>query len=221
MKVDKLISEKIDFLKEGSSYPLDLLILDENSIAVDCGANLGGFVLNWHHKFKKIYCFEASKFNYENFLENTKSISSKVDIYNKALGATDNIFIKLRKYTYDDGSDTNCGNFGCVEFVDKENNHGWKEDSEYEEVLTISLEKIVEKIGFITLLKIDIEGSEYDFIFNKDISNIKYIIMELHNFLRHDGRQQKLIDYISKSHDEIYTEGNGVDNHFIKVWQLK
>lgn len=220
MKVDKLVSEKIDYMIEGLDYPLDLILVDENSIAVDCGANLGGFTLNWHHKFKKIYCYEASKFNYENFLENTKLISSKIEIFNKAVAAKDNDILKLRKYTHTNGQDTSCGNFGCIEFV-SENNHGWKKNEEYEEVTSISLEKIIEKVGDITLFKVDIEGSEYDFLINKNLSRIKYITMELHNFLRHDGKQEKLNNFILKTHKEIYSSGNGVDSHFIKLWALK
>lgn len=219
MKVDKLISEKINFLQEGLDYPIHL-IEDNDGIAVDCGANLGGFVLNWHHKFKRIYCFEASKFNYENFLENTKSISSKIEICNKAVYSDDNKILKLKKFTHEDGSDTTCGNFSCINFID-ENNHGWKDFEEYEEVRSISLSTITKKIGFITLLKVDIEGSEYDFLFEKDLKNIKYITMELHNFLRYDNKQQKLINHISNTHNEIYSFGNGINDHFIKLWKLK
>jgi FkbM family methyltransferase len=221
MKTDKLISNKINYMLEGSSYPINLIMTDENSIAVDCGSNLGGFVLNWHQKFKKIFCYEASKYNYECFIENTKSISNKISIENKAVSADDDKILKLRKYTTENGTDTNCGNFGCFEYINKINNHGWKNSEEYEEVYSISLPSIIKKVGNITLLKVDIEGSEYDFLINKDLSRIEYITMELHNFLRHDGKQKNLIDFISKTHNEIYSTGNGIDSHFVKLWKIK
>jgi hypothetical protein len=70
------------------------------------------------------------------------------------------------------------------------------------------------------LLKIDCEGAEYDFLIDADLSKIKYIVMELHNFLG-GVKQKQLMTHIENTHTEIYSEGNGVDSHFVKLWKIK
>jgi FkbM family methyltransferase len=51
------------------------------------------------------------------------------------------------------------------------------------EVLAISLDEIVERYGEIELLKMDIEGAEYDVIFNakkESLKRIKRLVGEIH-----------------------------------------
>ena len=119
-----------------------------------------------------------------------------------------------------DGDDTTSGNFSITGFVYEHNQHGWGGD-EYEEVTTISLETILEMVGGeIGLLKIDIEGAEQDVLYGKDLSKIKYITGEFHNFLGKEI-QNKLFEWIEKTHIEIYTNGNGIQSHFQKMWKIK
>jgi hypothetical protein len=72
----------------------------------------------------------------------------------------------------------------------------------------------------IGLLKVDCEGAEYEFLMGADVSNVKYIVMELHNFLGKE-KQTNLMKSIEKTHKEIYSEGNGVDSHYVKLWKRK
>ena len=120
----------------------------------------------------------------------------------------------------DGDDDTNSGNFSISEFVNQNNNHGFR-GLEYEEVQTISLETILniceEQIG---LLKIDVEGSEFDVLFGKDLSKINFITGEFHNFIGKEN-QIKLFDWINKTHIEIYSVGDGIDSHFLKMWKRK
>ena len=227
MKLEKLESNNPSnwintIMQECLQYPLHLINLPEESIVVDSGANVGGFVLTWGSKFNNIFSFEASKSNFEEFIKNTKNLKNNIKCFNLAVSKDDNQILKLMKYTIEDDIDTNSGNYGVVNYVNKNNNHGWKESTGFEEVKSISLEKIIELVGGnIDLLKVDVEGSEFDFLYEKDLSKINYIVMELHNFLYYDGRQKMLIDYINKTHEEIYSSGDGIDMHFNKLWKRK
>ena len=71
----------------------------------------------------------------------------------------------------------------------------------------------------VDLLKIDIEGAEHDYLYNKDLSCFKFIVAEIHNFLRFDNKQSEIIEWINKTHDELYSDGDGIDTHFVKLWR--
>lgn len=225
MKLEKLVpnnpSDWVETITaECRQYPIHLVKIDKPFVVVDAGANVGGFVRAWGNNFNKIYSFEASRSNYEEMLKNTISFDSKHERFHLAVGKDDNTVLKLMMYTHEDGRDTNSGNYGVVNYVNEKNNHGWKESTGYEEVNSISLESILKLVGgSIDLLKIDVEGSEFDFLFDKDLSAINYITMELHNFLYHDGRQGRLIEHILKTHEEIYSYGDGISMHFTKMWK--
>jgi FkbM family methyltransferase len=227
MKVDRLEYTNSDawldiITVECGDYPLSEIEVTDDFVVVDAGANVGGFVMSWGSKFPKIYSIEASKNNFDRLIENTKQYEDKVSYHNLAVGKNSGETLKLMHYTHTDGEKTNSGNFGVVNYVNKENNHGWKEETGYEEVESISLEDVLKLVGGkIDVLKIDVEGSEYDFLYDKDLTNINYITMELHNFLYHDGRQQRLIDHILKTHDETHSIGGGVDCHYLKTWKRK
>lgn len=227
MKLQKLTTQNPSnwlnlLLSECQQYPLHNIKFDQNALLVDTGSNVGAFTLTWGKYFDKIICVEPSKSNFETLIENTLSMKEKITYINKAVSSEDDMILKLMKYTHANGEDTTSGNYGVVNFVNETNNHGWKESTGYESVDTISIEGILKMtLGKIDLLKVDVEGSEYDFLFEKDLSNIEYITMELHNFLKPLGKQQPLMDHILKTHNEIYTEGDGVTGHFIKLWKKK
>ena len=202
-------------------YPIKNLALSYNSVVVDCGSNVGGFVYAFKDKFNKFYCFEASSYNIDKMNSNLKNYKDKYEVFQVALSNESNKQIKLLKYISDNNEDTPSGNFGIVPFVNKNNNHGWRSD-EHEIVNSLCLEDLFKKINSekIDLLKVDIEGSEYDFLFDKDLSNINFITMELHNFLIDLGQMQKFLDHIKKTHDEVYSSGS-YSEHWIKLWKRR
>jgi len=85
----------------------------------------------------------------------------------------------------------------------------------YEEVPTISLERIFEMLNItkIDYLKIDCEGGEYDFLMNKNLGNINYIGIEIHIHLGKE-KMNELITHIEKTHSTYSTHGNGTTSHF-------
>ncbi len=68
------------------------------------------------------------------------------------------------------------------------------------EVKAISLDEIVERYGEIELLKMDIEGAEYDVIFNskpENLKRIKRIVGEVH-YQEGESSEEKFREYLEK-----------------------
>jgi FkbM family methyltransferase len=222
MKVEKLISrnqpsnwfEKIT-RECTEEYPIHLVDIHTTDKVIDMGCNVGGFSEAWNHRFDNILAIDAASYNVEQY----KSRHSHT-VLHKAVSSKDGEFVKLKKYMGYGDDDTNSGNFSITGFVyDNADQHGFRGD-EYEEVETISLETILDMVGDISLLKIDIEGAEFDVLYNKDLSKINYITGEIHNFIGKEN-QSKLFGWISNTHTEIYSVGDGVGSHFIKMWKRK
>ena len=218
MKVEKLMAnnqpenwlEKVT--KECEQYPIHLVDIEADELVMDIGANVGGFWNAWKWRFHNWHLVEPSVYNCEQIRANGYEGSYS----RNAVGKTSGERLKLQKYWAGD-DDTLSGNFGTTEFVNDSNGHGWQGD--WEEVITLSFEDVT-KNQPIGLLKVDCEGGEYDFLMSKDLSKIKFIVMELHNFLG-GVKQKQLMTHIENTHIEIYSEGNGADSHFVKLWKLK
>tara|TARA_B110000503_G_C7063431_1_gene377681 strand:- start:434 stop:1102 length:669 start_codon:yes stop_codon:yes gene_type:complete len=222
MKVEKLISKNQPsnwFSKITQEcreeYPIHLVDIDASEVVLDVGCNVGGFSEAWNYRFHNILAIDASSYNVELY----KSRHSHQILHN-AIYSTDDEIVKLKKYMGDGDDDTNSGNFSISGFVYENNNHGASGD-EFEEVETISLETIMKMVGgSVGLLKIDVEGAEVDAMLNKDLSKIKYITGEFHNFLGEEA-QCKLFNWIEVTHTELYSTGDGITSHYQKLWKLK
>ena len=222
MKVEKLISKNqprdwFEIITEECSreYPINLVDIDSQEHVIDLGCNVGGFSQAFNYRFHNILAIEASSYNIEEYKKRHTHT-----VLHRAAYSKDGEILKLKKYMGDGEDDTNSGNFSITGFVYENNKHGFRGD-EYEEVETISLETILNMVGGnIGLLKIDIEGAEYDTLYEKDLSKINYITGEFHNWLGKE-KQNKLFEWIEKTHQQIYSVGDGVGSHFIKMWKRK
>ena len=221
MKVEKLISKNqpqnwFNTITQEcrEEYPIHLVDIDASEQVVDMGCNVGGFSEAFNYRFHNILAIDAASYNVEQY----KSRHSHT-ILHKAVSSKDGELVKLKKYMGNGDDDTNSGNFSITGFIYENNKHGFRGD-EYEEVETISLQTILDMVGNIGLLKIDIEGAEVDVLCNKDLSRINYITGEFHNFIGKEN-QSKLFGWISNTHNEIYSVGDGVGSHFIKMWKRK
>jgi FkbM family methyltransferase len=218
MKVDKLIAnnQPKDWFSIVSNecrlYPIRDIAIGKDELILDIGANVGGFWNVWRDISNNWELVEPSTYNCEQIKTNTP-----ITPIQKAVYHTSDVKLKLQKYWGDGDNDTLSGNFGTTEYVNQTNNHGWR--GEYEEVSTISFDDLVRgrEVG---LLKIDCEGGEYDFLINAELSNVKYIVGEFHNFLGKE-KQDLLFGHITKTHKELFSDGDGVNSHFVKLWQLK
>ncbi len=190
-------------------------------VCVDAGANVGGFIINYHNLFDKIYAFEASEKNVEMCKEHLSRFEiNNANVAHAAVGKTVGESLILRMY--DSKSDHfNCGDFSVTGFVWDDSGHGWQPSQYDEEVKSISLEAIVELTGPIDCLKVDVEGAEYDFLYQKDLSQVNFIFMEIHNFLVKLGQGHELVDWICKTHDIVTPYRGALDSHQELVFKRK
>lgn len=145
-------------------------------IILDLGANLGiiSILLSKKFPFTKIYSFEASPINYQNFIKNIKDNNcSNITPFNLAVWSTSGDTIQIPT------SPTNSGGSSIYYKPEFFNQYPVLE------VQTISLEDIIKqnKIETCKLLKIDVEGAEYEIFksFPKEsLSVIKNIGIEFH-----------------------------------------
>jgi FkbM family methyltransferase len=174
-----------------SSYPLPEEPL---KVAVDIGANIGGFCAYASSKFKKIIAIEANPDSVDCLKNNLK----ERDIHNvevHALAVSDVKGKMVNLYKIDEGDAGHSGNCGTE----------WDKSSydivETEEVPTTDLEEVFSLCGedYIDYLKVDCEGAEFNFLMNKDLKNIGYIIGEYHPGVIND--LDGLWNHIRKTHD--------------------
>jgi FkbM family methyltransferase len=211
-----------NMLVKTKNYNVDSFIKSAD-VCVDVGANVGAFTINYHHLFNKIYAIEASKNNAKLCRRNCKKHNVKnAEIINKAVGKNDDETVELKMYcTEDENEICNSGSYGVINFQWGKDGHGWRDTKYNEKVKTISLEKILKKTGPIDCLKVDIEGSEYEFLYEKDLSQIDFIFMEFHNFLVEQEKDLEFLKWISKSHFLLSRWERRADIHQDLVFKRK
>lgn len=160
------------------------------SIAVDIGCNNGCFLQSYAHLFSKIHAYDANYFLVQKLKE--KFSQDHISIYHNAVSSEDNKKLKLLAHeSMEDGS-----------FAIKKSNvrPDWEGQDFVCEVESISLKSIMEKAGgYVGYMKIDCETSEYELLINKDLRNIEYIALELHDQLGY-YRYNELYNFICETH---------------------
>jgi len=221
MKVDKLVAahQNENWFQRitdecGWEYPIHMMgDIHPNELVIDAGCNVGGFTQAYKSRFFNIIPIDASLYNIEQY----KQHHPEFNPIHAALYSADNEIVRLKKCMYGN-SDTNSGNFSIMG-QDLGNGNGWVGD-EYEEVPTLSFETLLNDVISVGLLKLDIEGAEWDFMYGKDLSKIKWITMELHNFLGEE-KQRLFCEWVGRTHDEVASDGDGKGSHFNKTWRRK
>jgi FkbM family methyltransferase len=180
-----------------------------NGVAVDIGGNTGQFSLKYKDFFSKIDIYEPQKECYEIITNNIKGVSN-IKLYSEAVFHTSNKFVNLISHrSLDSGSVALQDDIITV----KE----WTNNLVDSQCKTISLEDILERAGGrVDYMKIDCETSEYHLLFNKDLSNIRYMGIELHwqmgkeNF---DRLVKHILQYFNKVSNESleYPVGNNIE----------
>jgi len=170
-------------------------------LCVDAGCNIGDFEMNHKNRFDKYVCFDVFQENVEECIKNTKDLVAEVEVNKLAVWSKADEFINVFAYEPWDTKNLqhfgNSGNVGCIEYKGPQG-EGWDKNNTIDLVRTISIESIIEQYGNINLLKVDVEGSEYEFLLGKDLSKINYIVGEFHFS---DDKKKELIDWISNTHD--------------------
>lgn len=186
-KTDKLYSVKIKIL--GNKHKINIenfsdlntlneIYIDEiyntisdlkPSVIFDLGSNIGFSCLYFHFKYpdSKIFCFEPDPDNYRILLSNTKNINGIV---------TKNIAVSSENKYIDFYQNINSGVSSSIKFINGKNQNKIRIQSQ-------TLDAILNEynLKLIDILKIDVEGAEYDILSGTDIlKNVKMILGELH-----------------------------------------
>ncbi|MBU2101092.1 FkbM family methyltransferase [Candidatus Micrarchaeota archaeon] len=152
----------------GNEYFTDQIKLNKTSVVFDIGAQIGIFSVFIAGKARKIFSFEPVPENFELLEENIKlnGLEEKVKTFNLAVSSKkgkEKIFLN---------SNNSGGHsiFGKGSFI---------------EVNSVDLKEIFEenRIEECDLLKIDVEGAEYNILYalpEKFFQRIKQIVMECH-----------------------------------------
>lgn len=174
-----------------------LLPKDFNGVIVDAGGYIGtaSIALSTLYPNAKIICIEPSEDNYQILKKNVAKFE-KIITLNAALVSSNSNSAKLK--------DRGTGEWGYT-VVNKPNDN--QEASLLHEVNAVNLSHIREKYGDIGMLKIDIEGGEYDLLTNDldSLKKIPYIFAELHERII-AGCEKKFFDF---SLDRHVVKGDG------------
>ena len=165
-----------------SSYPIPQAQYEGNKkpVAVDIGANVGGFCISNSHLFDNIYAFEPYKKNIELITLGLETMNiENVTVFPQAVHSKDGEVLSLKSPNLDCSGDITCvSQEGLIDVG--------------ETCITVTLEKIMSelKIDKIDYLKMDCEGSEYDILENFDnLDKVDVLCLEIHGT---HGQERKL-----------------------------
>lgn len=164
----------------------------EDPVILDCGAHVGLASIYFATKYpsSSIHAFEADPEIAEMLTENISAFGlGMVNIYSQA------VWINEEGVCFNKSGDDS----GFIMEEATEN---------IEKVSSIRLKQFIEK-QHVDLLKLDIEGAEYDVIKDCDgaLANVKNIIIEVHKFRDHNGSLAEILGILEKNHFE-YTLGD-------------
>ena len=157
------------------------VVVNDEDIVVDLGGNAGFFAISVAHKARQVYIVEPISTNYEIILENIR-----LNGYDKKIKAF-KLAITDREGTAIFDLTENTPVTSLV-ITPQEEIIG-QEAVRMTALTTFMSENNIERIDF---LKVDIEGSEYDIVFNTDntiFEVIDKIAMELHTIKEHSKNE--------------------------------
>jgi len=175
----------------------------KDPVALDVGCAIGAFPMKWHNCFDKVYCIDACYHNLKildknlnkNQINNCYSFhfaaSSKTGqlrkIYNNKNAAYNNI-LEDHDVIYKSG--TNPQGTKQIKEVNVSN-------KQFHYAYTISFEDLITFLNLdrIDFLKVDIEGAEYNFLYESDLSIVDVLAVEVH-FLQNE-QSKKLMKKIN------------------------
>ena len=181
------LGQNVDIDKQAKFYDGYTIPSQINrNVAIDLGSNIGLFSIENHKNFGDIFAIEASYWNFITSLDNIRNNQiSNVKCFNLAAGKKTGEIIKVYQNGHNSVSATT--NSDMLKILSKD------EGSEpYHNVYSISLEGMFDFFGlsYIDFLKIDIEGAEYDFLLDKDLSRIASMGIEIHGTLGKEKKDQ-------------------------------
>lgn len=189
---DSFYVQYLDFYKN----PFLSSIVNSGDVVFDIGASCGTFAeFCLKRNVNKVICLEPSPSYY--ILD--KSFDSRVQRYNMALGVEDG----YKQFYFTNKTTLNSFKIDNQKKYDTENMVGTPRPMTVE---CISLKSLISKTKCekINLLKIDIEGYEYDILNSlsaEDFKNIEQVLIEFHHNENH--RTQHIVDKLVEAGFEL------------------
>ena len=184
-------------LKASKAYK----VIQNYDLAFDIGTNVGGFSNAYHNKFNKIIAIEAHPITYKFAKQNLASYDN-IEVINKAVSNVDGEEVNLLLH--------DCGDSGSTSLI--KHTQGKQSLDESYTVNTVSYPTLVAKYGIPQYIKIDCEGSEYNFLLNQDLSGVEFIAIELHYYFLTESQRQELLEFLLKDF-KIHSQIKGVIGH--------
>lgn len=175
-------------------YKLPLVIESSNSrVLVDVGAAQGYFSTRNHEKFDRIYCFEPCYPNFRKLARNIQEnpdFSKKIAFFNYAIGSPQDSFSFI-----DFNFNPSLSPYGSTLY---KNTYTEENRKTSHRVPVVCLEDIFLLINEkkIDVLKCDVEGAEYDFLIEQDLSSVDILIIEFHKNLLGKDKVKNLANFI-------------------------
>ena len=213
MKSIKIVEPQkwTEFIFQEAQYPIPVEC--QGGVVIDCGSNVGDFELRHGHRFEKYVCFDILDENIRLLHDNLEGLNLNYKVEKRACSDKPDETVPVYAHQNPKGELNyfgNSGNAGTVLSVNSDNS-GWLKDNKIDEAPSITIEEITKKHSSIKLLKCDIEGGEYSFLLNKDLSIFEYIAIEIHF---EEEQRKSLVDFICKTHDLIH---NATHVHIFKL----
>lgn len=171
-------------------YGLRSLKLPAGAVILDIGANIGAFSLLASHLFPeaRIFSFEPEKNNFGVLSKNVElNDSGKITIYNEAVSDKDGVAVLN------------------VDPADSASHSLEGASASGQAIATVSLKAILsrESLTVIDLLKMDIEGSEYEVLFQSGeaLVRVNNLVLEVHDHSRFSPAE--LLEFLKQSGFEI------------------
>lgn len=169
--------------------------LNKNSVVLDCGGYEGNFAYQIHDKFEcRVIVFEPINKFYKSIRTNDKISSHNIGVG----GHTRDMLFSIQ------------GDMSGA-FV---------ECNEPEKVHVVSIKLISDLVGFVDLIKLNIEGMEYEvlesMIDNGIVSRFKNIQVQFHRIPNSENIIPKIRERLSKTHFLTYG-----DDYIFENWELK
>jgi FkbM family methyltransferase len=158
--------------------------ISKDDIVIDCGAHIGQETVFFGRLGATVYAFEPGSFAFKKLQENLAkySLNNNCYIYNAAVGTTNTkakLFLKKQNEQFPESETISTYSSSLIS--EKVN----VDLANFEEVNVIDIVEFINGIGKkVKLLKMDVEGSEYDIlkkiIDTKIYEQIDYIAVETH-----------------------------------------
>jgi len=188
-----------------NTYLLESIEFPENATIIDLGAHIGFFSVHASNKAKKIFAFEPVPENFELLKKNIElnKLENKIIPFNLALSdktGKEKIFLAKN---HSGGHSI----YGCEkkdtqnEFISQFITSKGFSEKNFVEVNSITLNEVFKKneINHCDLLKLDIEGAEYNVFYglpDSCFNKIQRITMECHDIDKQKNNMVSLIDFL-------------------------